>query len=196
MMSSLRARWTRKLLLALAKRSSLADLLTRSQRDAMAAVKFAGQTSKAYRTLLDEHRVDLSARQLRFTDLPVLTKLNTFHRFSLAELSRPVPAEQLADVLTSSGRGGPDFGFRLTTRAQFDAASFAIDLGLQDAFHVDQQPTLLVNCLPMGGVQLESSDRCQPQCSGGHGLRDIAHCGAKICTDFAVHRPHVYPALA
>ena len=152
MMSSLRARWTRKLLLALAKRSSLEDLLTRSQRDAMAAVKFAGQTSKAYRTLLDEHRLDLSARQLRFTDLPVLTKLNTFHRFSLAELSRPIPAKQLADVLTSSGRGGPDFGFRLTTRAQFDAASFAIDLGLQDAFHVDQQPTLLVNCLPMGVV--------------------------------------------
>ncbi|MDP1532151.1 MAG: hypothetical protein Q8L92_01070, partial [Rubrivivax sp.] len=53
---------------------------------------------------------------------------------------------------TSSGRGGRTFGFRLSARKSHERAWFNIDLGLQDAFGVDDRSTLLVNCLPMGVV--------------------------------------------
>ena len=100
----------------------------------------AAGVSPAYAHLLREH------------GLPVLSKANTFGRFQLAELARPVVTLTLADVLTSSGRSGSHFGYRLSERSAHEGASFGIDLGLEDAFRVDDLPTLLVNCLPMGVV--------------------------------------------
>lgn len=85
-----------------------------------------------------------------FAKLPVLTKDNTFGRFSIDELAVTLPVAELADVLTSSGRGGRTFGFKLATRKQYAAAAWSVDLGLQEAFDVDNKRTLLVNCLPMG----------------------------------------------
>jgi phenylacetate-CoA ligase len=129
-------------------------MLDRSRLDAIKSVKAAAHDSAAYRTLLREHRIDPAelGSHSKLSSLPVLSKANTFERFGLAELSRPISSSEFADVLTSSGRGGPSFGFRVTTRAQHAKSWFNIDLGLQDVFDVDGQRTLLVNCLPMGVV--------------------------------------------
>lgn len=148
------ARLSRRLLLAHGRRMDPQRMLERSRQGALQAAVRASRQSRAYRTLLLEHGIDPAAlgsvRDLE--RLPVLSKANTFGRFALDDLARPVAAEDLADVLTSSGRSGSSFGFKLTTRKQLDASSFDIDLGLQDAFGIDQRPTLLVNCLPMGVV--------------------------------------------
>ena len=105
-----------------------------------------------YRTLLDEEGVspervgDLAA----FGRLcPVLTKRNTFERFTMPELAATTSLPQLAAVLTSSGHGGR-FSFGLTTRAQEEAGADAIDHALDVAFGVRTRPTLAINCLPMG----------------------------------------------
>lgn len=144
----------RRILLASARRMDPERLLARSRRGALQAAVQAARHSYAYRVLLHEHGIS-PANLATLTDLtllPVLTKAATFERFPLAHLARPLPADMLADVLTSSGRGGHSFGFRLTARGQHETSWFDIDLGLQDVFKVDQRSTLLVNCLPMGVV--------------------------------------------
>ena len=147
-------RLLRRAMLGYARRISPVRMLENSKRGALrAAVRAAGH-SRAYRILLKEHGISpatLSALT-DLTVLPVLTKANTFERFTLVHLARPVPVETLADVLTSSGRSGRSFGFRLTARGPHETSWFDIDLGLQDVFNVDQRSTLLVNCLPMGVV--------------------------------------------
>ncbi len=147
-------RLLRKALLAYARLIPREQLQRRSVQGALKAAQHAANHSAAYRTLLQESGLDPAAvgPATPLAQLPVLSKDNTFGRFSLEALSRPLPATALADVLTSSGRGGPGFGFRLTTRRQHGGAWFDIDLGLQDVFGVDEKPTLLVNCLPMGVV--------------------------------------------
>lgn len=147
-------RLLRKLLLSYGRRMDGERMLASSRRGAVRAAIQAARSSAAYRALLQEHRVEPSSlsAQTDLLALPVLTKDNTFGRFSLDQLARPTPARELADVLTSSGRGGHSFGFRLTARGQHETSWFDIDLGLQDVFKVDQHATLLVNCLPMGVV--------------------------------------------
>lgn len=129
-------------------------LMARSKQGALAIALQAARQSEAYRTLLREQ--GLSPGNLNavtdWTTLPVLTKSNTFGRFTFTQLSRLHDPRELADVLTSSGRSGRNFGFKLTTRSEHESAWFDIDLGLQDIFKVDQLDTLLVNCLPMGVV--------------------------------------------
>jgi len=148
------ARLLRSALLGYARRMDADRMLASSRRGAVRAAVQAARHSSAYRDLLQEHGIKPSTVS-DLTDLatlPVLTKANTFERFTLAQLARPVPIRELADVLTSSGRSGRSFGFRLTARAQHETSWFDIDLGLQDVFKVDQRTTLLVNCLPMGVV--------------------------------------------
>lgn len=147
-------RWLRRLILRQGRGLGQAALLARAQKRAWRAVAQAGRHSAAYRVLLQEHGLDpdgLTAQQ-PWAALPVLTKANTFARFSLAKLARPMAPAQWADVLTSSGRSGRSYGFRLTARGPYEEAWFDIDLGLQDIFGVDERATLLVNCLPMGVV--------------------------------------------
>lgn len=147
-------RGLRRFMLKMGRGMDPQKMLLHSQRKAVSMISLAAQHSAAYRTLLKEQGLgasDLSSHYV-WPRLPVLTKQNTFGRFGLDELARAVPAHQLADVLTSSGRGGRSFGFRLTERQQFEEGWFDIDLGLQDVFGVDERPTLLVNCLPMGVV--------------------------------------------
>lgn len=144
----------RKTILAIAKRSSPDRMLARSKEAAVRAAQHAALVSHAYRTLLAEHGIDVNI--LRggddLTKLPILTKENTFERFKLVDLCRPTALIDFADVLTSSGRGGTSFGFRITTRKLYEKSWFDTDLGLQDAFNVDSLSTLLINCLPMGVV--------------------------------------------
>ena len=144
----------RSFLLKQGRRMGGAAMLARSKSGALRACVDAARHSQAYQTLLQECGISPASigPQTNLTSLPVLTKSNTFERFALAELARPLPAAMLADVLTSSGRGGRSYGFRLTAREQHEEAWFDIDLGLQDIFGVDDKPTLLVNCLPMGVV--------------------------------------------
>jgi phenylacetate-CoA ligase len=145
-------RLLRKALLAHARRLPLERMQARSRQAFFKAVQHAARHSAAYRVLLQESGLDPAAvgPATPLARLPVLTKDNTFGRFSLDVLARPLPPTALADVLTSSGRGGPGFGFRLATRREHANAWFDIDLGLQEVFGVDEKPTLLVNCLPMG----------------------------------------------
>ena len=141
-------------MLASGRRLDAARMLERSRRRAIRVAMLAARGSVAYRALLQAHGVDPASLgpQTRLETLPVLTQAGTFGRFTLVELAAAVSARDLADVLTSSGRGGPGFGFRLTRRRQHENSWRDIDLGLQDTFSVDQHPTLLVNCLPMGVV--------------------------------------------
>ena len=129
-------------------------MMARSLQGAVKVALKTAQQSEAYCTLLQEKGHDPKAltAATAWHDFPVLTKKNTFERFTLSQLSRPHTCTDLADVLTSSGRSGRSFGFKLTSRQAHDAAWFDIDLGLQDIFKVDQLDTLLVNCLPMGVV--------------------------------------------
>ncbi|NMM86729.1 hypothetical protein B2J88_20555 [Rhodococcus sp. SRB_17] len=147
-------RGLRKLLLIQGRRMGSRRMQEASKARAIRTSIDAAKHSAAYRTLLQEQGVDLGklGSQTEWVSLPILTKSNTFERFPLAQLSRPLPATMLADVLTSSGRGGRSYGFRLTAREQHEEAWFSIDLGLQDVFGVDDTSTLLVNCLPMGVV--------------------------------------------
>lgn len=144
----------RKFMLSQGRRMGSHRMLAISKSRAIHAIRDAARLSPAYRTLLQEHGVDPAqlGPQTDWNRLPVLSKANTFERFTLAQLSRPMPANALADVLTSSGRSGRSYGFRLTARKEHEEAWFSIDLGLQDVFGVDEKPTLLVNCLPMGVV--------------------------------------------
>ena len=141
-------------MLGYARRIDVGRMLASSRRGALQAAVEAARHSPAYRILLQEHGIAPSSLgpQTDLNALPLLTKANTFERFTLDQLARPAPATQVADVLTSSGRSGRSFGFRLTVREQHESAWFDIDLGLQDMFNVDQRATLLVNCLPMGVV--------------------------------------------
>jgi len=144
----------RRFLLSQGRRMGGSRMLKTAQTRAIRICMDAARHSPAYRTLLQEHGVDPASLgpSTEWSRLPVLTKTNTFARFALNQLTRPLPAAMLADVLTSSGRGGRSYGFRLTARAQHEEGWFDIDLGLQDIFGVDDKPTLLVNCLPMGVV--------------------------------------------
>jgi len=147
-------RLLRRRILSYARRIDVDRMLASSRRGALRAAVQAARHSAAYRALLQAHGIAPSAlgAQTDLSALPVLTKANTFERFTLDQLARPAPASEWADVLTSSGRSGRSFGFRLTAREQHESAWFDIDLGLQDMFNVDQRATLLVNCLPMGVV--------------------------------------------
>ena len=144
----------RKLMLSQGRRMDPRRMLANSKKRAIWASVVAAKHSEAYRTLLQESGIEAVklGPQTSWKSLPVLTKANTFERFTLTQLSRPLPASALADVLTRSGRGGRSYGFRLTAREQHEEAWFNIDLGLQDVFGVDEKSTLLVNCLPMGVV--------------------------------------------
>lgn len=144
----------RQFILRQGRRMSADSLLAKSRRRAIGMALDAAKHSTAYQVLLREHgmRPEQLGLDTPLSSLPVLTKGNTFGRFSLDELSRPVPIRSIADVLTSSGRGGKSFGYRLTTREVHEESWFDIDLGLQDVFDVDRKSTLLVNCLPMGVV--------------------------------------------
>lgn len=154
MLADLVAPAIRRLLLARLRRSNPAHLLVQSRAKAWQAVRDAARRSEAYRELLRDAGLERAvldgAAGVAFEALPILTKAGTFGRFPLAALSGGAAAGEIADVLTSSGRGSQGFGFRLTGRQGHDRAWFGIDLGLQNMFEVDQRATLVVNCLPMG----------------------------------------------
>jgi phenylacetate-CoA ligase len=117
-----------------------------------AAFQRAASSVPAYRRLLHEHDVD-PATIIDFetfsTRCPVLTKANTFDRFSIDQLCAEGAMGDLADVLTSSGHGG-HFSFGLSTRRQQADAPAMIDHALDQAFGTSGRRTLVVNCLPMG----------------------------------------------
>ena len=147
-------RLLRRLLLKRVEKMDVDRLLARAQRAAAGVAVHAARCSAAYRILLQEQQIDSSLLGVEtpMSTLPILTKKNTFERFTLAQLASPMAPGDIASVLTSSGRGGHSFGFRLASRAQHHNAWFDIDLGLQKMFDVDARTTLLVNCLPMGVV--------------------------------------------
>ncbi|MBC7366171.1 MAG: hypothetical protein H7343_05050 [Undibacterium sp.] len=105
----------------------------------------------AYRVLLGEAGIDPEAIQTAadFSRLPVLEKRTTFRRFAINELCLDGQLGQLGSVLTSSGHSG-FFAYGLTGAEAGPAATAWIDDLLDQMFQVRTQPTLLINCLPMG----------------------------------------------
>ena len=81
--------------------------------------------------------------------LPVLEKSNTFERFDIEALMMQSRVTDIASVLTSSGHSGL-FALGMSNRQQFDSSYFDIDLGLEQAFGIDDKTTLVINVLPMG----------------------------------------------
>jgi phenylacetate-CoA ligase len=106
----------------------------------------------AYRALLDEHGVrveDVRDIASFARTCPLLSKNNTFKRFSLDQLSVGGALVPLADVLTSSGHGGR-FSFGVLSREQASASARFTDLAFDAAFSITTRKTLTINCLPMG----------------------------------------------
>lgn len=118
---------------------------------ALAAFQRAARRVPAYRTLLAEAGVQPESIRTAddFGRLPVLDKRNTFQRFALAQLCLDGEVGRLGSVLTSSGHSGA-FAFGLTAAEALPATAQWIDDLLDGLFQVRTQPTLLVNCLPMG----------------------------------------------
>ncbi len=145
-------KWRRRRQLAALARVSGPRLLELGERRALGAFRRAAARVPAYQELLAEGGVkpgDIRALADLTELCPVLTKETTFGRFSLDQLCQPGSLDQLATVVTSSGRGGR-LAFGLSTWAQAGRGRRDIDLALEHAFAVDSHRTLLINCLPMG----------------------------------------------
>jgi phenylacetate-CoA ligase len=149
-------RLRRRALLALLYRQTPEKLRERGLARLHAAVARAMQRSSAYRELYRDAGLAgeaLPRGQELLARLPILEKADLFERFDLQELiASDVAMPDLAGILTSSGHGGVNFAFGLSTRRDKRLTPFDIDLGLEHAFATDQRSTLLVNCLPMGVV--------------------------------------------
>ena len=118
---------------------------------ALEAFRRAAGSVPAYRTILNEARVNVASIQTAndFSTLPVLEKAGTFQRFGIAELCRDGQFGRLGSVLTSSGHSGI-FAFGLNDLESTAATAAWIDDLLDFLFEVRSKPTLLINCLPMG----------------------------------------------
>jgi phenylacetate-CoA ligase len=114
----------------------------------------AAEHVPAYRTLLEESGVRaIDIRDIwSFTALcPLLSKRNTFDRFSIADLCAGGELRDAAEVLTSSGHGGR-FSFGVISRAEAASGGAFVDAALDPPFQVRSRKTLAINCLPMGVV--------------------------------------------
>jgi phenylacetate-CoA ligase len=124
------------------------------ERSLLTEFRRAADQVPAYRTLLDERGVRVEqVRDVRsFSRLcPLLSRMNTFDRFPLAQLSVGGELLGVSDVLTSSGHG-KRFSFGVISRAQAAANASFTDAALDGAFGVTSRATLAINCLPMGVV--------------------------------------------
>jgi phenylacetate-CoA ligase len=118
----------------------------------LAEFRRAADHVPAYRTLLAESGVraaDVRDLATFSTLCPLLSKVNTFDRFSLAQMSVGGELHDVGEVLTSSGHGGR-FSFGVISRAEAAASASFVDAALDAAFGVKSKTTLAINCLPMG----------------------------------------------
>jgi phenylacetate-CoA ligase len=114
----------------------------------------AADTVPAYRTLLDDQGLRTAEvfDAVSFSKVcPLLSKKNTFDRFTLDQLSAGGQLRDVADVLTSSGHGGR-FSFGVISRKEATASAQFIDQAFDDAFGISFRKTLTINCLPMGVI--------------------------------------------
>jgi phenylacetate-CoA ligase len=126
-------------------------MASREEFSPLGAFARAANHVPAYRALLSEAGINPDAidSPSDFQRLPVLEKHNTFQRFRIEELCVDGRLGQLGSVLTSSGHSGI-FAFGLTEAAAMLPTVEWIDDALDYVFAVRKQPTLLINCLPMG----------------------------------------------
>ena len=149
-------RFKHRLILAMLERQTPEKLQALGRKRLPGVFARAARHSVAYGALL--HEAGVAAGQVRtgedvLAQAPILAKADLFERFPVQQLLVDnLPPAALAGVLTSSGHGGSNFAFGLSTRRQHHLTPDDIDLGLQQAFGIDQRNTLLVNCLPMGVV--------------------------------------------
>jgi phenylacetate-CoA ligase len=131
---------------------------TSTEQLLLAEFQRAAMYVPAYGTLLEEHGVRaVDVRDVEtFTACPLLSKVNTFDRFSVQDLAVGGRLHDVAGVLTSSGHGGR-FSFGVISRAEEASSASFVDAALDAAFGVRSKKTLAINCLPMGVVV---SSRC------------------------------------
>jgi phenylacetate-CoA ligase len=130
------------------------SLLDATATDQLLLAEFhrAAMYVPAYGVLLREHgvrAVDVQDVATFSRVCPVLTKVNTFDRFALPELTVGGRLHDVGEVLTSSGHGGR-FSFGVISRAEAAASAAFVDAALDAAFDVKSRKTLAINCLPMG----------------------------------------------
>lgn len=119
---------------------------------ALEAVQRVTSSVPFYNQLLAEQDIkpeEIDSMAAFCSRLPILDKHNTFGRFGIPELSVGGNLDGLRTVLTSSGHSGV-FSFGVNTRENLIRSARSIDTGLQYLFDIDDKPTLLINCLPMG----------------------------------------------
>ena len=162
-MAKILPRLRRRALLALLSRQTPEKLQRRSRARLPRVIARAASRSSAYRLLLEEAGVEVTARLSAaqiLASVPVLDKAALFERFAVRDLlASGIGPGKLGGVLTSSGYGGGNFAFGVSSHAQLRQTPDDIDMGLQLAFGVDSRSTLLVNCLPMG-VMFTSNAVC------------------------------------
>ena len=109
-------RTLRRLLLAHARRLPVAQALVRSRNAALHVARWAAGVSPAYAQLLREHGLTPArlGTGLPLQALPVLSKANTFGRFTLAEQAAGGGREGIADgaaaPCAATVQLGQDFG--------------------------------------------------------------------------------------
>ncbi|MEO8767079.1 MAG: hypothetical protein ABI363_01810 [Nitrosospira sp.] len=116
------------------------------------AFRRAASDVPGYRMLLEErgvHPDDIVDIKTFSYLCPLLTKSNTFSRFTLEQLCAGGSLGDLADVLTSSGHGG-QFSFGVMNRKQASVQMDFTDQAFDAAFQINARRTLTINCLPMG----------------------------------------------
>jgi phenylacetate-CoA ligase len=162
-MKALLARIERRFIKAKLAKSEPESLIRMGHKWLLPSFRRAAKQSPAYRILLAESGVDVSAIKTPedfVARCPLLEKSNTFKRFPIAELiCDDIPPSALASVLTSSGHGAGGYALGMSTHKQFRGSARLIDLGLEMAFGIDTRRTLLINCLPMG-VTFNSNAVC------------------------------------
>ena len=118
---------------------------------AIEAFRNAAARVPAYQRILREAGVSVARIEEPddFNRLPILEKQSTFQRFDVEQLCVDGVLGRPGTLLTSSGHSGI-FAFGITDADMLEAGVQWIDDSLDFLFAVRSQPTLLVNCLPMG----------------------------------------------
>ncbi|MCB1777708.1 MAG: hypothetical protein KDI50_09755 [Candidatus Competibacteraceae bacterium] len=150
--SSAEERQERQELIRLLRETPPELIRAMGEQQTLEAVKWIAGSVPFYGRLLAEQGIqpeEIDSIAAFRSRLPILDKHNTFARHTIQELSAGGHLDNIRTVLTSSGHSGV-FSFGVNTRENLLRSARSIDTGLQYLFGVDDHPTLLINCLPMG----------------------------------------------
>lgn len=150
-------RFRRKKILNLLQNADPEKLTRSGLKKLPAVVSRAAASSPAYRSLLEKHKVQISAinNQDSFHKLiPVTNKENFFSPYSYTQLTgRKLEKVKLA--MTSSGYSGT-FAYGFISKDSLKVSRSGVDLTLDYWFDISHRSSFLINVAPMG-VHVETS---------------------------------------